>query len=183
MCSSASRTVRGASPVDLNVQASAIAGTDVRVPPGDRALTVGVPVLVDAKRMRPAQLCRVGEFELMRDDRIVVGADDDVFARHAREQPHGSAAIVLCPLGGRPTSVRSGAGASSRCASRLDFRLCRSRPPSDAARTPRRSYRGAARSLIDSLRPLLGAQLVDLVLSSGSHLKMLLAGQSAAPAR
>jgi hypothetical protein len=176
VCGSASRKVRGASPADRNVQASADVGADVQVRPRDRALAVGVPVLATSRRMRmrTAQLCRVGEFELLQNVRSVVGADDDVFARDAPQQPHGSAAIVLDGLGRRPTSVQHEAGASSRRASRQGCRLCRSRPPSDAARTPRRSYPGTCARSHRLAAPTPRDSARGFRVNSGSHCKPLL---------
>src|ERR1700722_7124672 len=100
--------------------------------------------LSDVDRERTAaHLRRVSKFELVRRVREVIGTDDDVDARHAGQQPHGPAAVVLDGLGGCLTCVWHGAGASSQRASRQGYRQYRSRPRSDAARTPRRSCPGA----------------------------------------
>src|ERR1019366_10268692 len=85
-------------------------------------------LLGDVERERAtAHLRGVSEFELVRRVRGVIGADNDVDAGHARQQPHGPAAVVLDGLGGCPTCVWHGAGASSLRASRRGYRQCRSR--------------------------------------------------------
>jgi len=68
----------------------------------------------ETERMRSAQLRQVRKFELMRRVGGVVGADDDVLARHTRKQPRCSAAVVFDGFAGCLTSGCHWAGASSQ---------------------------------------------------------------------
>jgi hypothetical protein len=125
--------------------------------------------------MRRPKLCGAGEFELLRIVRSVVGADG-VFAR-PHEPPHGSAAIVLDRLSG--VLLRSGMEREHDRNARHGRLSSMSISPAFRRRSKVRAAHTQvlARLLIDSLRPLLGAQLADFVVRSDGHRKKLPAGR------